>query len=354
MSLPAGAQSGECVICMTECIVRVTTCGHPFCTACLSRYAEVSRASSLPCPMCRRPLTSTDLPPEARSALATNINIPHWAGQPRGLAPQDYVVLDTEELLEVVRGAAPRPMQASEHARLAELRQLQQQVREEEVDVVDGLPRDLWEIAAVGGDVPGIVHIATVARLAWAARRRFADLQTEDLESEWHAFLMIQLRQSEMRGIQLALLDSLQHPDVLADAHVAHPLRFAVMRRSVREPTTVVAMQREATAQRNAELRRYEARVEERRRSEAERRAQARAAANHAAVRRAAEARARMRTRWDDVRRRFGFGGRAASVAVPPPAAAATTAPQATALRAAALIADAERDARNAHAEVGI
>ena len=60
-----------------------------------------------------------------------------------------------------------------------------------------------------------------------------------------------------------------------------------------------------------------------------------------------------MRTRWDDVRRRFGFG-RAASVAVPPPAAAVTTAPQATALRAGALIADAERDAREAHAEVGI
>ena len=47
MSLPASAQSGECVICLTECVVRVTACGHQFCTPCLTRYAEVSRASSL-------------------------------------------------------------------------------------------------------------------------------------------------------------------------------------------------------------------------------------------------------------------------------------------------------------------
>ena len=236
MSLPASAQSGECVICLTECVVRVTACGHQFCTPCLTRYAEVSRASSLPCPMCRRPLTSNDLPPEARSALATNINIPHWARQLRGTAPQDFIVLDDEELLEVVRGAAPRPMQALELERLAELRQLQQQVREEEVDVVDGLPRDLWEAAQEGGDEPGTVHIATTARLAWAARRRFADLQTEHLESDWEAMLMIQLRQSEMRGIQLALLDSLQHPDVRADHWASRDLQYAVMIRSAREP----------------------------------------------------------------------------------------------------------------------
>ena len=109
MSLPAGAQSGECVICMTECVVRVTTCGHPFCTPCLTRYAEVSRATVLPCPMCRRPLSGDDLPPEARSAMATNINVPETA---------DFVVLDDEQLLEVVRGAAPRPMEDLEYARL--------------------------------------------------------------------------------------------------------------------------------------------------------------------------------------------------------------------------------------------
>lgn len=190
MSLPAVAQSGECVICMTDCVVRVTTCGHQFCTPCLTRYAEVSRATALPCPMCRRPLSGDDLPPEARSALATNINVPQTV---------DFVVLSDEQLLEVVRGAAWRPMQASEHARLAELRQLQEQVRDEQVDVVDGLPRDIWEAAREGGDVAGVVHIATIARQAWAARRRFADLQTVTMECQWQAFLMIQLRQSEMR-----------------------------------------------------------------------------------------------------------------------------------------------------------
>jgi hypothetical protein len=89
--VPASAQSGECVICMTECVVRVTTCGHPFCTPCLTRYAEVSRATVLPCPMCRRPLSGDDLPRDARSALAININVP-----PSGTAPQDFVVLDDE------------------------------------------------------------------------------------------------------------------------------------------------------------------------------------------------------------------------------------------------------------------
>ena len=405
-AFPARSQTGECVICLTECVVRVTACGHQFCSPCLTRYAEVSRASSLPCPMCRRPLTSDDLPPEARSAIATNINVPQTP---------DFVVLDDEQLLEVVRRARnTRPMEDLEYARLAELRQLQRQVRDEEVDVVDGVPRDIWEAASEASDV-GVVQITTAARLAWAARRRFAEVATESFRRDSHearetsqeSLLMLQLRQSEMRGTQLALLDALQHP-----------LRYAVLRRSVREPTTWLAMQREQTAQRQAELDRYEALVEERRRAEEEadrareqRRAEEEAADNarreaarirvrwalnttraqmrwerlrwnireraavnrdhlrrniqeqattnhnarnaragtnlHVEVRRAAEMRARTRTRWDDVRRRFGFGRRAASVDVP-----TTTTPQATAPRA--LRTDAERDARDAHAAVGI
>ena len=134
--------------------------------------------------------------------------------------------------------------------------------------------------------------------------------------SEGQALLMLELRLSEMQGAQT-------HQQDVLWAHAAQEQAEAQSR---------------ARAQRRAEA------------LEAE---NARASANlHAEMRRSAMARSRLRWAADAVRRRLGR--RAASVAVPPPAAAATTAPQATALRAAALIADAERDARNAHAEVGI
>ena len=91
-----------CVICMTNKPDRTTACGHEFCSACLTRYAEVLREASVPCPVCRRPLPSRDLPPEARSALATNINTPEL-----GLGPPRHVV-DHNTLIEMIRGYGPR------------------------------------------------------------------------------------------------------------------------------------------------------------------------------------------------------------------------------------------------------
>ena len=131
--------------------------------------------------------------------------------------------------------------------------------------------------------------------------------------SEGQDLLMLELRLSEMQGAQT-------HQQDVLWAHAAQEQAEAQSR---------------ARAQRRAEA------------LEAE---NARASANlHAEMRRSAMARSRLRWAADAVRRRLGR--RAASVAVPRPSVAPTTAPQATAPRVRT---DAERDARDAHAEVGI